>query len=180
MCSLRFDIEKKLIKAFASLQNCCNYWPTLKVLLEEPLLLLYELDSPTLRLGELESRQLPQLPSRGVVFLWIRSQNRNGSKGSVRDLWGTNFCKNPRKSASLPCPFNINFLRFASKSFSYCRTCLLCFVNHFFTVERVRFASTIIFCRTCSLRLENNFLSIECVSFASKIIFVNVGGVRFA
>ncbi len=35
----------------------------------------------------------------------IRSQNRNGSKGSVRDLWGTNFCKNPRKSASLPCPF---------------------------------------------------------------------------
>jgi hypothetical protein len=37
----------------------------------------------------------------------IRSQNRNGSKGSVRDLWGTNFCKNPRKSASLPCPFHI-------------------------------------------------------------------------
>ncbi len=32
-------------------------------------------------------------------------QKRNGSKGSVRDLWGPNFCKNPRKSASLPCPF---------------------------------------------------------------------------
>ncbi len=31
--------------------------------------------------------------------------NQNGSKGSVRDSWGTNFCKNPRKSASLPCPF---------------------------------------------------------------------------
>ncbi len=50
-------------------------------------------------------------PSRGVVFRlrispWIRSQNWIGSKGSVRNLWGTNFCKNPRKSASLPCPFN--------------------------------------------------------------------------
>ncbi len=35
----------------------------------------------------------------------VPSQNRNGSKGIVRDLWGTNFCKNTRKSASLPCPF---------------------------------------------------------------------------
>jgi hypothetical protein len=59
-------------------------------------------DSPTSRLAN--------SLSRGVVFRLcisprIRSQNRNGSKGSVRDLWGTNFCKNPRKSASLPCPF---------------------------------------------------------------------------
>ncbi len=48
--------------------------------------------------------------SRGVVFRlqispWIRSQNRNASKHSVRDLCQTGLCKNPRKSASLPCPF---------------------------------------------------------------------------
>jgi hypothetical protein len=36
----------------------------------------------------------------------IRSQIRNGSKCSIRDLCRTNLCKNPRKSASLPCPFN--------------------------------------------------------------------------
>ncbi len=51
-----------------------------------------------------------QGPSRGVVFRLrisprIRSQNRNGSKCSVRDLCRTDLCKNPRKSASLPCPF---------------------------------------------------------------------------
>ncbi len=62
--------------------------------------------------AETESQWLPDSPSRRVVFrLWIspriRSQNRNGSKGSVRDLWGTNFSKIPRKSASLPCPFNM-------------------------------------------------------------------------
>jgi hypothetical protein len=56
------------------------------------------------------SRRVADSPSRGVVFRLrksprIRSQNRNGSKGSVRDLWGNNFCKNPRKSATLPCPF---------------------------------------------------------------------------
>jgi hypothetical protein len=56
----------------------------------------------TLRLGE--------SASRGVVFRLrisprIRSQNRNGSKCSVRDLCRTDLCKNPRKSASLPCPF---------------------------------------------------------------------------
>jgi hypothetical protein len=83
-------------------------------------------DSPTRRVRELstpwlaksESQQLPDSPSRQVrnsptprvvFWLWIspriRSQNRNGSKGNVRDLWGTSFCKNPRKSASLPCPF---------------------------------------------------------------------------
>ncbi len=67
-------------------------------------------ESATPRLAESQSRRLADMPSRGVVFrLWIspqiRSQKRNGSKDSVRDLWGPNFCKNPRKSASLPCPF---------------------------------------------------------------------------
>ncbi len=51
-------------------------------------------------------------PTRGVIFRLqisprIRSQNRNGSKVSARDLWGTNFYKNPRKSASLSCPFKL-------------------------------------------------------------------------
>ncbi len=77
-------------------------------------------DSPTRRAGESliprlaesESRQLADSPSRGVVFQLgisprIRSQKQNGSRGSVRDLWRTNFCKNPRKSASLPCPFKV-------------------------------------------------------------------------
>jgi hypothetical protein len=68
-------------------------------------------ESATPRLAESESRRLPDSASRGVVFRLrisprIRSQKRNGSEGSVRDLWGPNFCKNPRKSASLPCPFN--------------------------------------------------------------------------
>ncbi len=57
-----------------------------------------------------KSCRLPDSASQGVFFRLrisprIRSQNRNGSKGSVRNSWGTNFCKNPRKSASLPCPF---------------------------------------------------------------------------
>ncbi len=48
--------------------------------------------------------------SRRVVFrlrisLQIWNQIRNGTKRSVRDSCGTDFCKNPRKSASLPCPF---------------------------------------------------------------------------
>jgi hypothetical protein len=58
----------------------------------------------------MHSCRLPDSASRGVVFPLrispqIRSQNRNGSKFSVRDLCGTDLCKNPRKSASLPCPF---------------------------------------------------------------------------
>ncbi len=54
-------------------------------------------DSPSFLLNI----QKPTLrPSRGVVFRLrisprIRSQNQNGSKGSARDLWGTNFCKTP-------------------------------------------------------------------------------------
>jgi len=69
-------------------------------------------DSPTRRVGESATPRLADSLSRGVIFRLrisprIRSQKRNGSKDSVRDLWGTNFCKNPRKSASLPCPFNL-------------------------------------------------------------------------
>ncbi len=59
----------------------------------------------------------------GVVFWfrispWIRSQNRNGSKCSLRDLCQTCLCKNPRKSASLPCPFKgkPNFYCFTTMS----------------------------------------------------------------
>ncbi len=44
-------------------------------------------------------------PTRQVVFRLIRSQNWNGSNRSVKDLCQTGLCKNPRKSASLPCPF---------------------------------------------------------------------------
>jgi hypothetical protein len=78
-------------------------------------------ESATPRLAESESQQLPDSPSQrvadsqtprvresltrrlvswGVVF-WLRispqiqSQNWNGSKGSIRDLRGTNFCKTP-------------------------------------------------------------------------------------
>ena len=79
---------------------------------------LLNIQKPTPRLAKSESQRLPDSlsrrvtdsPSQGVVFRLrtspqIRSQKRDGSKGSVRDLWGPNFCKNPRKSASLPCPF---------------------------------------------------------------------------
>jgi hypothetical protein len=67
--------------------------------------------SLTPRVGKSESRRLPGSASRGVVFRLrssprIRSQNRNGSKCTVKDLCRTDLCKNPRKSASLPCPFN--------------------------------------------------------------------------
>ncbi len=57
-----------------------------------------------------QSCRLPNSHSRGVVF-WLRispriwSQIRNGWTRSVRDLCWTGLCKNPRKSASLPCPF---------------------------------------------------------------------------
>ncbi len=82
-------------------------------------------DSPYHRYGEFSFKkfnsQLSVLVMRGVVFRirispGIRSQNWNGSKGSVRDSWGTNFCKNPRKSVSLPCPFkdDVNDWRFIS------------------------------------------------------------------
>ncbi len=48
-----------------------------------------------------QSCRLHDSASRGVVFwLWISPRIR-----SVRDLSQTDLCKNPRKSASLPCPF---------------------------------------------------------------------------
>ncbi len=58
----------------------------------------------------MHSCRFPDSASQGVVFrlrisLRIWSQNRNCSKCSVRDLCRTDLCKNPRKSASLPCPF---------------------------------------------------------------------------
>jgi hypothetical protein len=77
---------------------------------------LWLADSPTCRVSFKHSKAdsstqwVGESPSQGVVFwLWISlriwSQNWNGWKGSVRNLWGTNFCKNPRKSVSLPCPY---------------------------------------------------------------------------
>ncbi len=39
------------------------------------------------------------------ISLRIRSQNRNGSKCSVRDLGQSDLCKNLGKFGSLPCPF---------------------------------------------------------------------------
>jgi hypothetical protein len=36
----------------------------------------------------------------------IRSQNRNGLTGSVRDLGQSDLCKNIEKTGSLPCPCN--------------------------------------------------------------------------
>ncbi len=56
-------------------------------------------ESPT-PVSVIAGSHFPNMKSRN----W--SQILNVSKGSVRDSLGTNFCKNPRKSASLPCPFN--------------------------------------------------------------------------
>ncbi len=68
-------------------------------------------------LKSLKKLQLSGLASRGVVSRLqisprIRSQNRNGSKGTVRDSCGTALCKTPEKSDSLPCPFNDIFWPF--------------------------------------------------------------------
>ncbi len=94
-------------------------------------------DSPyrTPRIVESESRRLPVSLSRGVVFRIrisprIRSQNRNGSKCSVRDLCQTDLCKNLGKFGSLPCPFNMStslyFKRLHKKteSSTYMCTCV--------------------------------------------------------
>jgi len=72
----------------------------------------------------MHSCRLPDSASRGVVFRLrisprIRSQNRNGSKCSVRNLGRTDLCKNPRKSASLPCPFNLGRCVLISMSQTY-------------------------------------------------------------
>ncbi len=81
-------------------------------------------DSPHHRYGEKrcekngysrQSCRLPDSPMRGVDFwIWIspriRSQNRNGLKGSVRDLGLSDLCKNIGKTGSLPCPFYESFV----------------------------------------------------------------------
>jgi hypothetical protein len=56
-------------------------------------------------------KRLPDSPIRGVVFRIrisprIRSQNRNSSKCSARDLGQSDLCKKLGKFGSLPCPFN--------------------------------------------------------------------------
>jgi hypothetical protein len=88
-------------------------------------------ESPTPRISDAGSwRQICRVGDSpyqwlwGVVYrIWIsprnRSQNQNDSKGSVRDSWGTNFCKNPRKSASLPCPFKISVVHDWYRFFEY-------------------------------------------------------------
>ncbi len=72
------------------------------------------------------SCRLPDLRSREVVFrlrisppIW--SPNQNGSKCSVRNLCRPDFCKNPRKFASLPCPFKL-----PSQLKRWCPILLLC------------------------------------------------------
>ncbi len=40
-------------------------------------------------------------------FKHLKAESEN-QRLPVRDLWGTNFCKTPRKSASLPCPFKMS------------------------------------------------------------------------
>jgi hypothetical protein len=84
--------------------------------------------------------RLPDSVSRGVVFRLrisprIRSPNRNGSKFSVRNLCRTDFCKTPRKSASLPCPFikKWAFELLFRPNCSYCTKCN-CFVWNTFGI----------------------------------------------
>ncbi len=57
------------------------------------------------------------------ICLRIRSQNRNGLKGSVRDLGQSDLCKNIGKTGSLLCPFKL-----MSKN-SISGESLLCFVS---------------------------------------------------
>ncbi len=70
---------------------------------------LHIINTESFLLKKFHSRLSVSVMRRVVFRIWIspqiRSQNQNGPKGSVRDSWGANFCKNPRKSASLPCPF---------------------------------------------------------------------------
>ncbi len=92
-------------------------------------------ESATPRLAELKSQRLPDSPSRRVVFqVWISphiwSQNRNGSKGSVRDLCWTDLCKKPRKSGliamslyhSRNCTYELIFVSTLKENFSQCFT----------------------------------------------------------
>ncbi len=87
---------------------------------ESPTIRLSEFSFKHSRLSKCESRRLPHLPSRrvanspsrGFVFrLWISpqiwSQNRNSSKGSVRDLWGTISAKTPENPPHCHVPLNL-------------------------------------------------------------------------
>jgi hypothetical protein len=80
---------------------------------------------------ESESRRLRVSLSRGVVFRIgisprIRSQNRNGSKCSVRDLCRTDLCKNLGKSGSFPCLFKTSPPQTLQKNcIQYYSNCLL-------------------------------------------------------
>ncbi len=72
-------------------------------------------ESVTPHITDTRSRRLPVSLIRGVVFQIgisprIRSQNR-----TVRDPCQTDLCKNVGKTSSLPCLFNIESGRFASK-----------------------------------------------------------------
>ncbi len=60
--------------------------------------------SLTRRVGELPTRRLAESGSHFSIMN-ISANSKPKSEGLERDLWGTNFCKNPRQSASLPCPF---------------------------------------------------------------------------
>ncbi len=52
----------------------------------------------------------PRIGDSGESFFeWnISANSKPKIGGSVRDSWGTNYCKNPKKSASLPCPLKGN------------------------------------------------------------------------
>ncbi len=75
--------------------------------------------SATPRLAESESRRLPDSSSRQVVFQLqispqIRSQNRNGSKCSVRDQCQTDLCKNLGNRPHCHIPLNPLFMQYIS------------------------------------------------------------------
>ncbi len=76
-------------------------------------------NSPTRRVAESESRRLAESVSRfSIMNISANSKPKaECSKATVRDLWGPNFCKNLRKSASLTCPFNLSMLPTLGRTF---------------------------------------------------------------
>ncbi len=99
----------------------------------------------------MRSRWLSVLLILGAVFQLgispqIRSQNRNDSNSNVRDPCRTDLCKNIRQTGSLPCPFNIEGVRFASK--------IICLLSDMFPLLQKLFS----YYWMCSLCFENNFL----------------------
>ncbi len=72
-------------------------------------------DSPNRWVGEsvtpwLGESGITNSPTRrvGESFFDYEYLREYEAKGSVRDLWGSNLCKTPRKSSSLPCTFILN------------------------------------------------------------------------